>query len=141
MLFLNFSAKFLIKLDLREYPNLSKILKLFALSTEREICNKTLNYFINNFEKNYFNEYKIVIITNAFLSYAKPSIYAKLSEYYINSDCVIMEFNVIDKDYKDKVEKLGIQQHPNSDKLIEQLIENKPKIEREAKNIFEYLET
>ena len=137
---LNFSAKFLINLGLLQYPTLSKILKLSAPPTEKEIRNKALESFIDNFEK-YSHKYDPATIAIEFLPCFKPYVYAKPSECFINSDCAKMGFNVIERVYKDQVEKLGVNQHPDNEKLIKQLTENRPKSEVEAKDIFEYLET
>ncbi|RIA98236.1 hypothetical protein C1645_750373 [Glomus cerebriforme] len=133
-------AKFLINLGLLQYPTLSKILKLSAPPTEKEIRNKALKSFIDNFEK-YSHEYDPATIAIEFLPCFKPDVYAKPSECFINSDCAKMGFNVIERVYKNQAEKLGVNQHPDNEKLIKQLTENRPKSEVEAKDIFEYLET
>src|SRR5437868_9569411 len=87
---LNFSAKFLIKLGLLEYPTLSKILELSAPPTEKETRNKALEYFIHDFKNKYSHEYDAATITIAFLPCSKSGVYAKPSECFINSDCAIM---------------------------------------------------
>uniref|UniRef100_U9UAW9 Sacsin/Nov domain-containing protein n=1 Tax=Rhizophagus irregularis (strain DAOM 181602 / DAOM 197198 / MUCL 43194) TaxID=747089 RepID=U9UAW9_RHIID len=134
-------AKLLFELGLLKYPTLSKILELSAPPTEKGIRNNALEYFIKNFEDKYSDKYYAATIEIEFLPCSKSGVYAKPSECFINPDCEIMGFNVIDKDYRDKVEKLGVHHHPNSEKLFERLIENKLKTENEARVTFEYLET
>jgi hypothetical protein len=51
------------------------------------------------------------------------------------------EFKVIRQDLKSQVEKFGVQQHPNPEKLLNKLKEEPPKDEDEAKKVFEYLES
>lgn len=138
---MNFLAKLLFELGLLKYPTLSKILELSAPPTEKGIRNNALEYFIKNFEDKYSDKYYAATIEIEFLPCSKSGVYAKPSECFINPDCEIMGFNVIDKDYRDKVEKLGVHHHPNSEKLFERLIENKLKTENEARVTFEYLET
>lgn len=138
---LNFSAKFLIRLGLQDYPSLLKILELSTPPTEIEIRNKSLEYFIKNFEKKYSHEYDVATINFAFLPCSKSGVYAKPSECFINSHCEVMEFNVIGKEYKDHAEKLGVRQHPGHEELTKRLIENIPQNKDKAKEIFEYLET
>ncbi|CAI2188896.1 2664_t:CDS:2, partial [Funneliformis geosporum] len=131
-------AKFLIKLGLMEYPTFSKVLELLA---ENEIRDKAFEYFIKNFENKYIDKYKAVEINIAFLPCSEQDIYAKPSECFINPDCAVMEFNVIRQDYRFHAEKLGLHQHPDHHKLVENLTKNLPRTEVKAKEIFEYLET
>ncbi|PKY19450.1 hypothetical protein RhiirB3_432504 [Rhizophagus irregularis] len=133
-------GKFLIKLGLREYPTLEKILELAAPPTDLKIREKALKYFIDNFDKNYFNSYRSSPVVNiAFLPCSEPDVYAKPSECFINPECEIMNFKVIHQDLKFKVGKLGVCQDPNREELLIRLKENPPKDKIDAEKIFEYL--
>ncbi|RIA98223.1 hypothetical protein C1645_813106 [Glomus cerebriforme] len=68
-------GKFLIKLGLREYPTLKKILKLAALPTDSKIREKALKYFIDNFQRRYYTYYKQTEVDIAFLSCSDKNVY------------------------------------------------------------------
>lgn len=127
-------------MGLREYLTLEKILELAAPPTDLKIREKALKYFIDNFDKNYFNSYRSSPVVNiAFLPCSEPDVYAKPSECFINPECEIMNFKVIHQDLKFKVGKLGVCQDPNHEELLIRLKENPPKDKIDAEKIFEYL--
>ncbi|GBB83158.1 hypothetical protein RclHR1_00010040 [Rhizophagus clarus] len=130
--------RFLIELGIQQYPTLTTILKLAAPPTHSEIRNKALIYFINNFEKKYARSYFATEINIAFLPCLYDN-YAKPSECFINSECTIMNFKVINRDYQYHVGKLGVRQHPNHEELLIKLLQNPPRDEDNAEKIFEYL--
>jgi hypothetical protein len=125
-------------LGLREYPPLKKILELAANSYNPRIRDKALKYFLDHFEIAYSKNYdpKINI---PFLPCSIPNIYAKPSECFINPECKIMKFQVIDQNLKFRVETIGVRQHPDHDQLIDKLIKDPPLDKDKAKAVFEYL--
>ena len=68
-----------------------------------------------------------------------PNVYAKPSECFINSNCMIINFKVIDQSLRFQVEKLGVRQNPDGLRLLDSLIKHPPKDEDNGKKIFEYL--
>ncbi|PKC14058.1 hypothetical protein RhiirA5_269102 [Rhizophagus irregularis] len=132
-------GKFLIELGLREYPTLKKILELAAPPTDPKIRSKALKYFIENFKEKYSKDYNPSEINIAFLPCSDTTIFAKPSECFINPDCMIMKFNAIHQDLRFQAEQFGVRQHPSRDKLLSRLIEDPPRDENKAKDVFEYL--
>ncbi|GBB83172.1 hypothetical protein RclHR1_00010054 [Rhizophagus clarus] len=132
-------GKFLIRLGLREYPTLEKILELAAPPTDLNIRERVLKYFIDNFDKNYNRIYRSDVVNVAFLPCSDPDIYAKPSECFVNLECKIMDFKVIRQDLKFHVGKLGVHQNPNHEQLLNKLKESPPQDKDDAKKIFEYL--
>jgi hypothetical protein len=104
-----------------------------------EIREKALNYFIDNYETKYSSDYNSSKINTEFLPCSKKGTYAKPSECFINLECEVMNFKVIRQDLQFKVEKIGVNRHPNREKLLNKLKRGPPKEEDEARKIFEYL--
>ncbi|PKY51971.1 hypothetical protein RhiirA4_325988, partial [Rhizophagus irregularis] len=135
-------AKFLTKLGLQDNPRLSEILRISALHNNIKIRKMALKYFIENFEKKYYFEYDANEINFAFLPCSNfDGIYAKPSECFINPDCAVMGFKVINEEYRNQAKKLDVLRHPGHEKLIERLTKYRPQTIDKAKKIFEYLET
>ncbi|GES82823.1 hypothetical protein GLOIN_2v1661590 [Rhizophagus clarus] len=132
-------GKFLIELGLREYPALKKILELAAPPTDPKIRGKALKYFIENFKEKYSKNYNPSEINIAFLPCSDPTIFEKPTGCYINPDCMIMNFKAIHQDLRYQAEQFGVRQHPSRDKLLSRLIEDPPRNENKAKEVFEYL--
>lgn len=128
-------------MGLRDHPTLEKILELAAPPTDLNIRERALKYFIDTFDKNYFNSYRSPVVNIAFLpcSEPEPDVYAKPSECFINPECGIMKFKVIRQDLKFEVEKFGVCQDPNREELLNRLKGNPPKDKIDAEKIFEYL--
>jgi hypothetical protein len=138
-IYVKFVGKFLARLGLKEYPTLEKILELATPSTNTQIHNKALKYFIDHFEERYSRDYNPTEVNVAFLPCSDPNIYAKPSECFINPECKIMKFQVIRQDLRFQVEKLGVHQNPDRERLLNSLTQDPPQDENNAKIIFEYL--
>jgi hypothetical protein len=110
-------------------------------STNTQIHNKALKYFIDHFEERYSRDYKPTEVNVAFLPCTDPSIYAKPSECFTNPNCSIMKFQVVHQDLRYDAGKLGVRPHPNRELLINSLTQDPPQDEDNAKKIFEYLAT
>jgi hypothetical protein len=126
-------------LGLQTYPNLETILRLSAPPTDSEIRELALKYFVDNFDTMYSQYYKSEKINIEFLPCSDFNTYAKPSECFIDDRCMIMNFQTIRKDLRSKAEKFGVRQHPNREKLVKRLIENPPRNENEATEVFKYL--
>lgn len=124
---------------MREYPTLEKILELASPPTDLKIRERAFKYFVDNFEKNYFNNYSSPVVNIPFLPCSEPEVYAKPSECFINPECGIMNFKVIHQDLEFKVGKLGVCRDPNREEILNRLKENLPKDKIDAQKIFEYL--
>ncbi|CAB4394655.1 unnamed protein product [Rhizophagus irregularis] len=122
-------------------PNLETILGLAAPPSDPKFREMALKYFIDNFDNEYSKHYKPEDIDIAFLPCSNSNTYAKPSECFIDDRCMIMNFRAIRKDLRSNVEKFGVRQHPNHEKLVKSLAENPPQNEDEAKNVFEYLDS
>ncbi|GES95293.1 hypothetical protein GLOIN_2v1834046 [Rhizophagus clarus] len=133
----NTPERFLIELGIQLCPTLTTILTLAAPPTDSEIRNKALKYFMYNFERKYFRSY-YPEINFAFLPCLNDN-YAKPLECFINPECMVMNFKVINKDYQHHVGKLGVRQNPNREELLNKLLRNPPRDEENAEKIFEYL--
>ncbi|GBB83189.1 hypothetical protein RclHR1_00010071 [Rhizophagus clarus] len=120
-------------------PNLETILELAAPPTDPKIREMALKYFIEQFDKNYLEDYNSAEVNIAFLPCSNSNTYAKPSECFINDRCMIMNFQTIRKDLRSKAEKFGVHQHPNHEMLVKRLIENPPQDKNEAMGVFEYL--
>jgi len=128
-------------LGLREHPSLETIIKIAAPSTDREIREMALKYFIDNFDKIYSEFYDAGIVNVAFLLCSNSTIYAKHKECFVNDKCTIMDFKTLREDLRSKAGKLGVRQHPNHEELVKRLKENPPRYESEAREVFEYLKS
>ncbi|CAB4438088.1 unnamed protein product [Rhizophagus irregularis] len=146
------SSHKLWKLYLKKYlnileiinPNLEIILELSAPPIDPKIREMSLKYFIDNFDNRYSKYYKPEDIDIAFLPCSNSNTYAKPSECFIDDRCMIMNFETIREDLRSKrskVEKFGVRQHPNHEKLVKSLTENPPQNEDEARKVFEYLDS
>ncbi|CAI2169488.1 1796_t:CDS:2 [Funneliformis geosporum] len=133
-------VKFLIELGLREFPTLKTILELAASSsTDPEIREKALKYFIDNFNEKYSKCYDKSRVYVAFLPCMEPGSYAKPLDCFINTECKIMKFKAVRQDLKYNVEQLGVRQYPDSEDLKRRLLEDPPQDVKKAKEIFEFL--
>jgi hypothetical protein len=120
-------------------PNLKIILERSAPPNDPKIREMSLKYFIDNFDNKYSKHYKPEDIDIAFLPCSNSNTYAKPSECFIDDRCMIMNFETIREDLRSKVEKFGVRQHPNHEKLVKRLTENPPQNKNEATEVFEYL--
>ncbi|PKC61018.1 hypothetical protein RhiirA1_488641 [Rhizophagus irregularis] len=132
--------KFLIDLGIQQFPTLRKILELAAPPSDSEIRCKALRYFIINFERIYSRNYRAAEINVEFLPCLNDT-YAIPLECFINPECTVMGFKVINRDLQHQVGKLGVRQHPYREELLNELWQNPPRDEINAEKIFEYLAT
>ncbi|RGB36391.1 hypothetical protein C1646_758117 [Rhizophagus diaphanus] len=130
--------RFLIELGIQQYPTIAKILELAAPTTYSDIRYKALRYFINNFDRKYYRNYYADEINVAFLPCLHDN-YAKPLECFINPECTVMSFKVINRDLQNQVGKLGVRQHPNREELLSKLLQNPPRDVVNAEKFFGYL--
>ncbi|CAB4431331.1 unnamed protein product [Rhizophagus irregularis] len=130
--------RFLIELGIQQCPTITKILELAAPTTYSDIRYKALRYFINNFDRKYYRNYYAAEINVAFLPCLHDN-YAKPLECFINPECTVMSFKVINRGLQHQVGKLGVRQNPNREELLSKLLQNLPRDEINAEKIFGYL--
>ncbi|GBC47128.1 uncharacterized protein OCT59_002225 [Rhizophagus irregularis] len=132
--------KFLIDLGIQQFPTLTKILELAASPSDSEIRYKALRYFINHFDRTYSRIYHPAEVNVEFLPCLHDN-YAKPLECFINPECTVMGFKVINGELQYQVGKLGVRQHPYREELLNELLQNPPRDVVNAEKIFEYLAT
>ncbi|PKY57382.1 hypothetical protein RhiirA4_509810 [Rhizophagus irregularis] len=137
------------KFGVRQHPNHEKLVKWLTENPPQN-KNKAKEIFeylssqqkdFTDLEWNTLNDFEFIPIQDVSQSeiinkLIKPrECLFKLKE----ERCMIMNFETIREDLRSKVEKFGVRQHPNHEKLVKRLTENPPQNKNEATEVFEYL--
>jgi hypothetical protein len=126
-------------LGLQDYPSLGKILLLAAPPNNPTIRSKAFKYFTDNFKVKYSKDYNPTKIGIAFIPCKGTNVYARPLECFVNHECMTMKFKAVHCDLLFYAEQFGVRQNPNNEQLLARLIDDPPKDENIAIEVFEYL--
>lgn len=136
-------AKFLEKLGLITSPPLATLLLLSApeqtmTSDRKKIQNRALNYLIEH-HQDYRNAYDVSKIQIKFLPCSDGKTYATPRDCFTNPDVKLLGFQVLHSDLIPVRDKLGVQENPSSDRLVQAFLQKRELDHDAARKVFEYM--
>jgi len=131
-------AKLLFFLGLNKMPSLEALLTLAANPKDDQLREKALRFFLDHFA-DYRAVYRPSLDTPAFVP-CDGGLF-KPGDAYSNPDASVMGFNVLQNKYSADYQKFGLQQNPDSQELLNRLLQHPPSDPKKAKAVFEYLST
>ncbi|KAI8099843.1 uncharacterized protein BX664DRAFT_273355 [Halteromyces radiatus] len=133
-------AKFMEILGLRSFPPLSDILRLASpqTNTDSQLQKRALTFFIENHQK-YASEYDINKIDIAFLPCLNGKTYATPKNCFTNREVAVLNFQVLHQDLILVRDKLGVQENPSPDQLIQAFQQQVTTDINKMKSILEYM--
>lgn len=134
-------AKLLSQLGLKSYIPLQDLLNLISTSSPFSMRPGFFTYFQENFDSIYSKGYDVSNMHTKFLPITGAGdVLMTPNECYLEQECSILGFPIVQAPLKSFSTKLGVKPHPDAVSLIKQLKETgrvwKPE---DAKSVFTYL--
>lgn len=130
--------KFLSALGLRLHPSAPELVELMS-SSDRELRENAMSYFITYYYNNGYNAYSIAASTRAFLPLqGEPNKLVSPSACFTNEAVAILGFSILKRELHGDAQKFGVSRDPPIIDCVQRLVRNPPASHRDAVPVFRY---
>lgn len=140
-------GKFLRSIGLKPYPSaleLTHMMRKAGLAKDHKQYNNVFNYFVNKHHLNGYSRAGSANFVNVqFLKIEGvqfPDMAAPV-HVYANPRAAVLEFSILESDFRPHAEKFGVLQDPDLKLCAQKVINRPPKSRKEATELFGYLAT
>lgn len=135
-------GRFLSLLSLRTHPNVLELIDIMADAAASEnlaLRDKAMTYFLSNHHVNGYSAFDYSKVNVPFLPLEGNS--TKLStpsRCFIDNGAALLGFDILRRDLQPHATRFGIRTHPDMEQCIKILLDQPPKSNRDARNMFAY---